>query len=146
MSLGVSCLSVRTGAPATCVLRWKKWEEKGTVSLLGEAALVAQTGNKEMWDPQKAGWELLKLPSPVPPCPSLATALCLFRGHVPKPSGHRSVFTFFFQLLTLTASQCPLLPTLCHQHLSGTKAKKSPSRAHTLPQLSSGRVVVLHAL
>ncbi|KAI6062508.1 hypothetical protein LUU34_01483000 [Aix galericulata] len=50
------------------------------------------------------------------------------------------------ELLTLTASQSPLLPTLCHQHLSGMKAKKSPSRAHTFPQLSSGRVVVLHAL
>lgn len=145
MSLGVSCLSVTTGGPATCVLRWKKWEEKGTVSLLGEAALVAQTGNKEMWDPQQTGWELLKLPSPVPPCPSLATALCLLFSEATCPN-HQVCIYLFFQLLTLTASQCPLLPTLCHQHLSGTKAKKSPGHAHTFPQLSSGRVVVLHAL
>lgn len=88
--MGVSCLSVRTGAPATCVLRWKKWEEKGTVSLLGEAALVAQPGNKEMWDPQQTGWEVLKLPSPVPPCPSLATALCLLFSEATCPN-HQAI-------------------------------------------------------
>lgn len=94
----MSCLSVRTGAPAACVLRWKKWEKKGTVSLLGEAAVVAQTGNKEMWDPQKTGWELLKLPSPVPLRPSLATALCLLFSEATCPN-HQAIglyLPFFF--------------------------------------------------